>query len=213
MYYDFIFKSIPLSKLQQIFKRRASEKQKDFHDLIPGSSDEELIRILKQRTYFIPEAAQLAVEEAIKRGIIHSEEDLLHEDYRVKELRFSWFPEPANDKIRLRLIKSLGRSLVFCGIFPLVYGLIKMNAGHQFEGALLALFALIWMSLASQLTRTFHKQIVFVMLAANAIGASYVFIRLISFNQSPLMDLFVAVVLFALITYALIYIYTIRNRV
>ena len=200
-----------MSKLLQIYKKETTEKRKDFREKITESTDEELVGILKQRTYFIPEAAQLAIEEAVKRGIIHSEDDLLHEDYRVKELQFSWFPEPVNDINRRRLMKSLGRSLVFCGIFPLVYGMIKLNAGHQFEGAVLAAFALVWISLSSQLMRSYHKKIVFALLAANSAGAIYVFFRLISFNRSPLMDLFVAVVLFVLITYALLYLYQINK--
>jgi hypothetical protein len=200
-----------LSKLTQIFKTRKREENKDFREIIRECTDEELIKALRQRTYYIPEAAQLAIDEAIKRGIINSEQDLLQEEYRVKDLNFSWFPEPINDRNRKQIRISLGRSLVLCGIFPLIYGFIKLNAGYQFEGSLILGFGLIWISLSSQLLRAFHKSLITVLLIANIIGAAYIFMRLLSFNHSPFMDFFVAIVLFSLITYGLIYLYKITR--
>ncbi|WP_340112774.1 hypothetical protein [Maribellus mangrovi] len=198
-----------MSKLTQIFKKRNSEDRKDFRDQILECNDEALIKILTQRTYYIPEAAQLAIDEAIRRGIISSEQDLLQDKYRVQELNFTWFPQPINNSNRTRIRKSVGRSLVICGIFPVVYGFIKLNAGNQIEGKLILGFGLLWIFLSSQLLRTFQKQFVFVLLAANIVWAVFVFVRLLSFNRSPFMDFFVAVVLFVLVLYGLIYLYKI----
>lgn len=209
MYYDFRLKQILVSKLTQIFKKRKHEDRKDFREQILECSDEALIKILMQRTYYIPEAAQLAIDEAIKRGIINSRQDLLQEKYRVKELNFTWFPQPINSKNRNLIRKSVGRSLVICGIFPLVYGFLKLNGGNQMEGGLILGFGLLWIFLSSQLLRTFQKQFVFVLLAANIVWAVFVFVRLLSFNRSPFMDFFVAVVLFVLVSYGLIYLYKI----
>ena len=53
--------------------RRSSTKiNADFRKDIPEYSDERIIEILKQRDHYQAEAAQLAIEEAIKRGIIFS---------------------------------------------------------------------------------------------------------------------------------------------
>ena len=46
-----------------------------FEEQFLDISDQEIVNILKMRKHYQPEAAQTAVNEALKRGIIHSEDD------------------------------------------------------------------------------------------------------------------------------------------
>lgn len=107
-----------MSKIYQIFHRKSTEDTRDLTERYSEYSDEHILKILKQRTYYIPEAAQLAIDEALKRGLIKSEQDLLSEAFRVEELKFSWFPKPVNKANGMKISRSIGRSLVFAAFCP-----------------------------------------------------------------------------------------------
>ncbi len=159
----------------------------------------------------MPEVAQLAVEEAIKRGIINSEQDLLAEEYKVEEITFSWFPKVEDEINRTKIRKSIARSFVLGGVIPLVFGLVKMNNGTAIEGSLMLAFGLLWIFCSSQLIKFYQEIFVRILIAGSLLALTYILKQLIPSGNSVFMDYFIAVVLFVLINYGLLFLHKINR--
>ena len=72
-------------------KSIANSNQSDFRSLIPDYNNDELINVLKKRKQYQKEAAEVAIQEAIKRGLIYSEQDLFADEFQDKVNTFSIF--------------------------------------------------------------------------------------------------------------------------
>lgn len=188
-----------------MFQRYQSKIKSDFRKDIPEYSDEQIIEVLKKRDHYQPEAAKLAIEEAIKREIIHSEQDLFSEEYKVKELSRSMFPGIEDGSLRNRIRKSIARSLVISGLIPTVYGLVQSNAGQKLSGALLILFGLLWIYISAQLIKAYKKVFVLFLLVGLIVAIGFVFAQLISSGSSRFMDFFISAVLFLLVGYGVVF--------
>lgn len=173
-------------------------------------SDDSLVTVLKQRKYYTSEAADIAVKEALKRKIIASEADLLSDKFRGKELRFSWFPLSQNSATRLRMRRSIVRSLVICGLIPLVFGFLELNAGRLWKGQLMLTFGLLWIVLSAQLSKKHRALIWGLLLGGMALAFAFVLVQFVSLRSVPAMDVLVALVLFSFISYGLLYLYKMR---
>ena len=77
---------------------KANGINSDFENTMGSLNDEQLKEVLKKRKLYQPEAAQAAIKEAIKRELIHSEEDLVKTEFRAKPLKKRLFPEIENKK-------------------------------------------------------------------------------------------------------------------
>ncbi|WP_319503454.1 hypothetical protein [uncultured Draconibacterium sp.] len=188
-----------------MWQKRYSKREVDFREDIPNYSDEQLIEVLKMRDHYQPEAAKLALQEALKRGIINSEQDLFSEEFRCEEIRFSLFPKIKRDRNRIKIRRSIARSLVICSALPVVYGLVEMKTGNRWEGAAILLFGLLWLFCSAQLIKVFHVFFIRCLLAGTVLGALYIFYRLISSQTYIFMDFFLVLVLAGLIFYGLIF--------
>lgn len=196
-------------KLQKLIKRyrfldqNEPKDNAEFRTIISGYSDEQLVEVLKKRNFYKPEAAEFAIEEAIRRRIIFSEQDLLAQEYRVEELSLSLFPSIKSNKNRERIRKSIARSLVICGILPVVYGLLKLNGGKVFEGSLILFLGLLWIFCSSQLIKFFRKSFALLLMVGACVSLVYVFFKLISLKHVVFMDYFISAALFFLVIYGL----------
>ena len=188
-----------------MWQKRYSKQEVDFREDIPNYSDEQLKEVLKLRDHYQPEAAQLAIQEALKRGIINSEQDLFSEEFRCEEIQFSLFPKIKRDRNRLKIRRSIARSLVICSVLPVVFGLIEMKTGDRWEGAAILLFGLLWLFCSAQLIKVFHVLFIRSLMTGTILGASYIFYRLISSQTYIFMDFFLVLVLAGLIFYGLIF--------
>ncbi len=188
-----------------MFRRPSANNGNDFRKDIPEYSDERIIQILKQRDHYLPEAAKLAVEEAIKRGIIYSEQDLFADEYKPEELNISFFPRiyKAGNKNKIR--KSLARSFVIYGVMPLVFGLVEMNKGKEIEGSLIVLFGMLWIFMSGQLIKAYKKKYLLSLLGFSILAAVYVYAKLILAKSVIFFDFFLPGVLFLLMVYALLF--------
>ena len=157
------------------------------------------------RDHYQPEAAKLAIQEALKRGIINSEQDLFSEKYRCEEIQFSLFPKIKRDRNRIKIRKSIARSMVISSALPVVYGLVEMRTGNKWEGAAILLFGLLWLFCSAQLIKMFHVFFVRCLMAGTVLGVLYIFYRLISLQTTVFMDFFLVLVLTGLIYYGLIF--------
>jgi hypothetical protein len=196
----------------KILRGKSSEESPDFRKRIAACSNEELKEILRKRMHYIPEAAQFAIGEAIKRGIISSEQDLLAPEYRTSEPGFTWFPRIADLKQRARIRKSISRSLMFAGFIPTVFGLMEVLEHNLSEGLLIMAFGLLWMFMAIQLFRFYNRYYVFMLLFENLAGTFYAVYRLMEKGATTALDYFAIGAFFLLVTYGLLFMKLMRRE-
>ena len=187
-------------------KSTHKKRKSDYRALIPEYNDNEILEILKKRNYYEPEAAELAIKEAIKRGLIYSENDLVAEEFRMEPLRFKLFPPIEKDHQKEKIRKSIARALVITGVIPVVWGFIRINDGIKFEGSILVLLGAIWIFLSSRIFSRVTPEIIRMLFVILAVSVIYVAKVLVSFRSIVFMDVFIPVVLFGFIVYGLIFI-------
>ncbi len=168
-------------------------------------SDAEIIAILKKREHYQPDAAETAIREAIKRGIIHSEQDLLAEEYRATVPRFTLFPLPENERGKQKLGNSLLRILIISGVIPLIQGFVKIRGYETGEGVLMIVTGLAWITLAWLLHKTGKTWIAYVMLAVLACSIVYTVNHFTGKSLIKSMDLFLLAFVHVLLLYIVFY--------
>jgi len=184
---------------------------KDLEVSMKEYGDEEIREILKKRNLYNPDVAQMAVAEALQRGIIHSEQDLVAREYRIQKLRFRLFPDIENEEIKERLIRSLSRGVLLTGVFPVIYGFLKIAENKWPEAWLLIIPGAIWIVSMGLLMRTHNRKLISVILGMAGMSAFYVVNLLLHVKPLRFMNLFVAVVVYGIIFYCLLYIRSLYN--
>lgn len=189
-----------------MFRKPSKIEEVDLAQIISSHPDEKLIEILKKRDYYRREAVKLAIEEAIKRGIIFSEQDLFAEEYKVKKLNLSILPEITKSENKQAIRKSIARSLVLVGIIPLVLGLSPLKTQPFTECAHLIIFALLWMYSSAQLVRSYQNIFVNTLFILTIGAFVYSVFQLVHKNTSGFMDYFILSAISSLIIYGLLFI-------
>lgn len=184
-------------------KSTHKESKPDYKTLIPEYDDNQILEILKKRNYYQPEAADLAVKEAKKRGLIHSEQDLFAEEYRFQPLRFHLFPTIEKTHQMEKIRKSIARALIITGIFPVVWGVVRIYEGKIFEGSMLLFLGALWTFLSYRIFLKPVTRIIQVLFFMLALSVVYVLMNLRSIIY---MDIFILVFLYGLIVYGLLFI-------
>ncbi|HKI88930.1 MAG TPA: hypothetical protein VKA38_07890 [Draconibacterium sp.] len=183
----------------------------DFTTLIPEYQDQEIMEILKKRVYYQPEAADLAIKEAIKRGLIHSEQDLFAEEFRVKPLRYKLFPTIEKEDQKNKIRRSIARGLIITGALPTVWGSIRINDGVIPEGIILVTLGVLWIFLSSRIFRRTEKRIIRLLFILLTLSVIYVTKLLINLKSLVFMDVFVLLFLSGFIVYGLLFLLRIRK--
>ncbi|VAW23758.1 hypothetical protein MNBD_BACTEROID01-514 [hydrothermal vent metagenome] len=178
----------------------------EFSKKVAGYSDDELIEVLKNRSHYKGQAAQLAVKEALKRGIIRSEADLPEKEYEVKPSRFTIFPPVKNAGSREQLIRSLARSVLLTGVIPLIFGFIKISGKDIMEGIVLLLLGIIWILASAMVLRKLEEKFVYVVLFICFLSFFYVYRFFSQVQLLRVTDMFIAIVIYGLVFYCLLYI-------
>ena len=168
-------------------------------------SDDEILSVLKKRDHYQKAAVEVAVQEAIQRGIINSEQDLLSAEFKVAPMPFTLFPKIENEKSRLKTLKSMGRSLLIMGAVPSIWGALKIYRGHLFEGLGLLILGLIWMSVSFQMMKTASSRGINVLLVIFAAAVFYVSRLLWANAFTTVTDVFIALLFCLLVLYGLLY--------
>ncbi|MCG6186352.1 hypothetical protein [Maribellus maritimus] len=192
-------------------KSKVIKDKPDFVGQIPECSDEEILEILKKRNHYQPDAARLAIDEALKRNLINTEDDLLHMEFRVKPLKKSFFPEIEDDTQKKKISRSISRGLFIAGIIPLIFGLLKINEGQQTEGGIVTIAGIFWMVLAAQTIREVKSgtlRLFLILLVIAAVYISRIFLQLKSFI---FMDLFIAATIYGLAVYGLLFLMSLHT--
>lgn len=176
-----------------------------FTNLIPESSDNEILSILKKRKHYEKEAAQLAIEEAIKRGLIHSEQDLFSDSFKDEPLKSSIFPTINRERNKKKIRKSIARGLILLGSVPTVWGLLNISEGTIPEGILLVFLGASWIYASVKLLRSISLpmlNVLFLILFASILYNVKLFFEM----QNPgAMDFAIPIVLSGLVAYGLLF--------
>lgn len=167
--------------------------------------DNEILAILKKRKHYQPEAEKAAIAEAIKRQLIHSEQDLFSEEFREEKLAFSIFPHIENENARIKTRKSIARSLLIVGAVPTIWGGLNFYRTEKLENIALLLLGVVWGFASFQLMKKAAKSTLNLMFLL--LMAAYVyFIKLfISFINLTFFDVFFAIISGLLILYGLLF--------
>jgi len=189
-----------------------TEKYNDFRTQIPELPDEEIVYILKRRHYYLEEAKKMAIDEAVKRGIINSEQDLFSDEYNVKPVKFSLFPKIEDAENRIKITKSIARVLIISGVLPAVWGIIRLNFGALTEGIVLIVFGATWIFYSAKVMLRFKKTQVWILIVLLLFSSLY-FIKIVLLRKGifVFMDFFIPAVLYLLIVYGLIFLYKINR--
>ena len=178
----------------------------DFRQLFESSSDHEITEVLKKRKHYREDAAEAAVNEAIKRGLIHSEQDLFAEKYRVEPLKFSLFPNIENNNSRRKLRKSLTRSLLFLGAIMIVWGVWQIFRHSLAEGLAFIFAGVVWNMVSFSFFKSVKHHLINLLFVIQGIGGIYAAIKLVTSKGLIFMDIFIVAVLYGFVLYGLIYI-------
>lgn len=177
----------------------------DLRDRMKKYSDEELTEVLKKRKQYEKQAVDIAVSEAVDRGLIHSEQDLFAEIYTAAPSRFTFFPCPDKPHIRLRTIRSIARTLLVIAALPLVFGILKFQVHRYAEGSAMVLAGLTWITASWMIYRRQEIKFWPVLFFTAVLAAIYVARILILLKGLVTMDYFIATALFLVLSYALLY--------
>lgn len=188
------------------------EQKSDFTETMAELSEKQLVEVLKKRSLYQEAAAKQAVREAIKRGIIHTEDDLLGTEYREKRLKRQLFPEIEDEKIRNKIRRSISRGFLLSGSLPAILSVIRLTRGNFTEGALLLAFAVIWMGTSAWMFQQFSRAALVLLVVLFAVSFFYTLKLLLAPFSYSIMDKFIVVILYLLIAYGLMYLNRLAHK-
>lgn len=197
-------------KLIKMSRSLPSDNLPGYEELIPKYSDEELLNVLKRRSYYTKKAADMAIQEAIKRGIIYTEHDLFSEKFREEKLLFSWFPVPQNTEARKKIKKSIIRSLIGTGLIPFVYGAFQIYRGYGEHAEIYVAFGLFWIILSILLTQNKTGWILLSLGVADMAAMVYSFQKLLVSSRAVI-EYFILITISLMVLYGLIFLYKISK--
>ena len=173
-----------------------------FEERFIDISDQEIINILKMRKHYQPRAVVAAMAEATKRGIIHSEEDLLGEEFRQTPLpKPSLFPIGNNEKQNIAILKSLCRIIYGISLIPLGLAYLNFNARHYMSASLFVLVFILIITITIRLNRTYRAFLGHILLAFNVPAMGYAIYYLAQKGAPTTMDSVVTVIVILTILY------------
>ena len=174
-----------------------------FKQIIANYSDEELRKVLKKRILYQKEAAGFAIQEAIRRGLIFSEQDLFAAEFKDEPVKFSLFPTIENEKARGKFKKSIARSLLILGSLPVVWGGMKVFQTQSLEGILIFIFGVAWIFTSFQLLRSVNIKLIYFMFLLLILATIYIVKFFISSVSLTTIDILVTVLLVGFVIYGI----------
>ncbi|MDD2380452.1 MAG: hypothetical protein WCY58_07430 [Mariniphaga sp.] len=195
-----------------MFKKSAGDQKKSFSETIESFHDEQLIACLRKRDHYQKEAVDLAIQEAIKRNIIRSEEDLLSPRFRSEPVKSKLFPNIENTESKRKIKRSIGRSLFITGIIPVILGLFRLKTGFNWEGIVALSFGIIWIAISAWMIRKINPRAVKVLLIMTGLSFVFFLSGLVPVTRLVLMDWFIIVVIYLLVIYGLIFVLKLEKQ-
>jgi len=166
----------------------------EFKQIIAAHTDDEIRQILKKRKLYQKDAADFAIQEAIRRGIIYSEQDLFAKEYKHEPNKFSLFPIIENQKARAKFKKSLTRSLLILGAIPMVLGGIKIVETQYLVGILIFVFGASWSFASYRLMQKLDKKLVILLFVLLILAVAFIVKLMVSTHSLTTIDVLVTVI-------------------
>ncbi len=175
----------------------------EFKQIISGYSDEELRKVLKKRKLYQKEAAEFAVEEAIKRGLIFSEQDLFAPEFQHEPEKFTLFPVVENKKAREKFRKSITRSLIILGTLPMVWGGMMIFKTQSIEGILIFLFGVSWSLISFKLMQSVNMKLINFLFLLLIVVVGYFVKIFVTMNYLKWIDVLFSAIVLGFIAYSI----------
>ena len=177
----------------------------EFKQIIAGYTDDELRKVLKKRKLYRKEAADFAIQEAIRRGIIYSEQDLFAKEFKHEPEKFTLFPTIENEKARVKFKKSISRSLFILGALPMVWGGIKIYEIQSLKGILMFVFGAVWSLTSFQLMRSakLNPKLIYFMFLLAILAFGYLVKIFISSHYINSIDVLISSIAVGFVFYAI----------
>jgi hypothetical protein len=175
----------------------------EYMAIIGAYTDDEIRQVLKKRKLYQKDAADFAIQEAIRRGIIYSEQDLFSKEYNYEPEKFSLFPTIENQKARAKFKKSIARSLLILGAIPVVLGAIKIFGAQTLEGIALFVFGALWGFSSFQLMMGSNKKLINLLFLLLAVAAVYLVSEMVAYRAINIVDILVAMIGVGFIAYGI----------
>lgn len=137
-----------------------------FRNKYSDYSDDRIKEILKNHKDYQPPAVSAAVQIAIERELIHSEQDLMAPEFQSAIPHgVSVFPVITNSYYYKRIVSSIFRVLFILGIIPIVFGIMKYADGKINLSVFALILGSVWLLLTYLLLRT--RRILILLLQMN----------------------------------------------
>jgi hypothetical protein len=191
--------------LQMDKNQQPQDRKVRMEERILGLSRDELMIALKKRKGYEPEAEVIIVKEAIRRGLIHSENDLDLPEFNPRPGRFTLFPVPESEILRKKIINSMMRSLMIPGVMPIYFGIMKFGIPKYPEGAGLICSGLIWILMALVVMLKSERRLLFPMFLLLLLSMVYGGRIMLAYSYLRWTDIFIPAVLYLFAFYSLFY--------
>ena len=184
---------------------------REFEQIIAGYTDDELRKVLKKRNLYQKQAAVFAIQEAIRRGIIYSEQDLFASEYKHEQEKFSIFPTVENEKARSRYKRSITRTLIAIGAIQMVWGGIEIFEFHSIKGIMILVFGTAWSITSFRLMQSVNMKLVYFIYSLFVVLVAYLVQLMISHHFINAMDIVVAVITLGFVLYGIGFLSKLRD--
>ena len=180
---------------------------------IRSLSDDDLVELLKMRDHYQSEAVAIAIEDALNRGIIFSEQDLEMPKFQPDQSHSrSLFPHLNKEHQFQKVFTSLIRVLYLIAILPMLFGVLKLVEYELPFGISLLVLGLAWVFLCIWLQKNKNSQIPWMLAGIFSIGVGVVFYNQTIVSTLNLTDHFVIGLAVILVFYILTYLQVLTNR-
>jgi hypothetical protein len=180
-------------------------QEEHFRKIMQQHTNEDLVKILKQRLHYQQEAARQAMLEAIRRGIINTEADLQDSRFSEAPVKFSLYPKIENQHLRNKLWKSISRSLIVIGAIPLVWAAVNRQNADVTGVLTFVVYGLVWIFLSFRLMQTRNIKLAYGLLILMVPALVY-YSRLMWNKSNPgLTEILIPLVLVSFIVYGIGY--------
>ena len=182
-------------------KSNIKNADNDFEKIIGSYSDDELRKVLKKRKLYRKEAADFAIQEAIRREIIYSEQDLFASEFKHETEKFSLFPAIENQKAKNKYIRSITRSFIVIGVIPLLLGGIRIFGSMGTEPILMFIWGATWSIVSFRLYQSVNIKLVYLLMFLLVLVSGYM-VKVFAMQKSIYtMDILVTVLAVGFIWY------------
>lgn len=178
----------------------------DYQEKYKQFSDAEIREILLLRNSYQEKAAQAAIQEAISRGIIQSEQDLFSEAYRQPTNQPGrFFPNIRKPEQKERILSSIYRINYILGIIPFIFAGLNYSKGEFTPCVIFAGVGIGWMFLNFRLSKTKSGLLLNLMFALVILAFAYSIYYVYILKSPQVMDFAVTVIAFLIPAYCLLF--------